>query len=149
MPAAMIPNPHQPFRPSVFHLYTPSWQLRSSADTWVFRIPSFRSKSSGRCSLSYQAPVIWNQLPVSVCHSTSVSSFKSSLKTVVFSESFSSGPSPWYTTVCACVCVCLCCTHMKTCTFKERVSAQGLCRLGTLSAHFIINKFNIINPEPK
>ena len=26
----------------LLHLYTPSWQLRSSADTWVFRIPSFK-----------------------------------------------------------------------------------------------------------
>ena len=30
------------------HLYTPSRQLRSSADTRVFRIPSFRAKSSGQ-----------------------------------------------------------------------------------------------------
>ena len=32
-------------------------------------------------SFSYQAPVVWNQLPVSVRHSTSVSSFKYPLKT--------------------------------------------------------------------
>ena len=31
----------------------------------------------GQCSFSYQVPVIWNQLPVSVHHSTSVSPFKS------------------------------------------------------------------------
>ena len=65
----------------LLHLYTPSRQLRSSTDTRVFRIPSFRTKSSGQRSFSYQAPVIWNQLPVSVRRSTSVSSFKSSLKT--------------------------------------------------------------------
>ena len=29
---------------------------------------------------NYQAPVVWNQLPVSVRHSTSVSSFKSSIQ---------------------------------------------------------------------
>ena len=34
--------------------------------TRVFRIPSCRTKSSGQRSFSYQAPVIWNQLPVSV-----------------------------------------------------------------------------------
>ena len=50
------------------HLYTPSRQFRSSVDTRVFRIPPFRTKSSGRRSFSYQAPVIWNQLPVSVRH---------------------------------------------------------------------------------
>ena len=61
----------------LLHLYTPSWQLRSSADTRVFRIPSFRTKSSGQRSFSYQAPPVWNQLHVYVRHSTSVSSFKS------------------------------------------------------------------------
>ena len=65
----------------LLHLYTPSRQLRSATDTRVFIIPSFRTKSCGQRSFSYQAPLIWNQLPVSVRHSTSVSSFKSSLKT--------------------------------------------------------------------
>ena len=44
----------------LLHLYTPSWQLCSSADTQVFRIPSCWTKSSGQCSFSYQASVIWN-----------------------------------------------------------------------------------------
>ena len=42
----------------LLHLYTPSRELRSSTDTWVFRIPSFRTKSCGQRSYSYQAPVI-------------------------------------------------------------------------------------------
>ena len=66
------------------HLYTPSRQLRSSTDIRVSRIRPFRTKSCGQSSLSYQAPVIWNQLPVSVRHSTSLGSFKSSLKTFLF-----------------------------------------------------------------
>ncbi len=78
----------------LLHLYTPSRQLRSSTDTRVFRIPSFRTKSCGQRSFSYQAPVIWNQLPVSVRHSTSVSSFKSSLKTFLFLKTFSSVSLP-------------------------------------------------------
>ena len=45
-------------------------------------------------SQSYQAPVIWNQLPVSVRHSTSVSSFKSSLKTFPFLKTFPSVSLP-------------------------------------------------------
>ena len=77
-----------------FTFYTPSRQLRSSTDTRVFRIPSFRTKSCGQRSFSYQAPVIWNQLPVSVRHSTSVSSFKSSLKTFIFLKTFSSVSLP-------------------------------------------------------
>ena len=69
----------------LLHLYTPSRQLRSSADTRVFRVPSFRTKSRGQCSFSYQAPTTWNQLPASIRHASSVSSFKSSLKTLLFS----------------------------------------------------------------
>ena len=76
----------------LLHLYTPSWQLRSSADTRVFRIPSFRTKSSGHRSFSYQAPTTWNKLPTSIRHASSVSSFKSSLKTFLFLKTFSSVP---------------------------------------------------------
>ena len=36
----------------LLHIYTPSRQLCSSADTCVFRIPSFWTKSSGQCSFS-------------------------------------------------------------------------------------------------
>ena len=78
----------------LLHLYTPSRQLRSSTDTRVFRIPSFRTMSCGQRSFSYQAPFIWNQLPVSVRHSTSVSSFKSSLKTFLFLKPFFSVSVP-------------------------------------------------------
>ena len=57
------------------HLYTLPLQLHSSADTQVFRIPSFCIKSSGQHSFSYQTPAVWNQLPVSVHYSTFVTSF--------------------------------------------------------------------------
>ena len=63
-----------------------------SADIQVFRIPSFCTKSGGQCSFCYQAPTTWNQFPVSVCHATCVSSFKSSLKTILLSKAFSSVP---------------------------------------------------------
>ena len=48
------------------HRYTSSRQLHSSTVTRVFRKPSFRTKSCGQHSFSYQAPVIWNQLPVAI-----------------------------------------------------------------------------------
>ena len=92
----------------LLHLYTPSQQLRSSADTWVFRIPSFRTKSSGQYSFSYQAPITWNKLPASIHHTSSVSSFRSSLKTFLFSKTYSSVPLPWGACVCQSVCVCEC-----------------------------------------
>ena len=43
---------------------------------------------------SCQAPATWNQLPVSVRHAASVSFFESSLKTFLFSKTFSSVPWP-------------------------------------------------------
>ena len=69
----------------LLHVYTPSRQLRSATDTRIFRIPSCRTKTYGNRSFSYQAPVIWNQLPYSVRHSSSLALFKSSLKTHLFS----------------------------------------------------------------
>jgi len=68
--------------------------IRFFTDTRVFRIPSFRTKPCGQRSFSHQARVIWNQLPVSVRHSTSASSFKSSLKTFLFLKIFFSVSLP-------------------------------------------------------
>jgi hypothetical protein len=65
-------------------IYTPSRSLRSSSDTRILRIPSVRTKSYGQRSFSYQAPTTWNNLPVSLRHAESVTSFRSSLKTHLF-----------------------------------------------------------------
>ena len=89
---------------------------------------SFRYFQSHLHSFSDLAPVIWNQLPVSVHHSASVSSVKSSLKTFLFLKTscqffqiflenlslfknlFFSPIALIYGCVCvrACVCVCVC-----------------------------------------
>ena len=45
-------------------------QLSGTNSLFVFRIPSFRTKHRCQRSFSYQTPVIWNQLPVSILHST-------------------------------------------------------------------------------
>ena len=99
----------------LLHLYTPSRQLRSSTDT---RVQNTILPNKVLWSFSYQAPFIWNQLPVSVHHSTSVSSCKSSLKTFLFLKTFSSVSLPsllWYATgVCVCVCACV---HVLVCAF--------------------------------
>ena len=68
----------------LIHLYVPSRQLRSSADTRVLRLPPVRLSSAGQRSFNYQAPALWNNLPYSLRHSDSVASFKSSLKTHLF-----------------------------------------------------------------
>ena len=65
-------------------LYTPSRSLRSSSDTKLLHIPSVRTKSCGQRSFTYLAPTTWNNLPASLRHAESVTSFKSSLKTHLF-----------------------------------------------------------------
>ena len=104
----------------LLHVYAPFRQLRSSTDTRVFRIPSFQPKPCGQCSFSFQAPVIWNQLPVSAHHSTSVSSYKSSLKTFLFLKTFFFSLIALICDWCVCVHVCKsvrvcvhsCCMHL-------------------------------------
>ena len=68
----------------LLQLYTPSRTLRSSADTRLLRIPSFRLKSFGHRTFLYQAAVLWNGLPQSLRHSVSLKAFKSALKTFLF-----------------------------------------------------------------
>ena len=65
---------------------TSSRQLRSASDTRLFRIPSFKTKTNGQRSFSFQAATVWNNLPQTVRYSTSISSFKSSLKTHLFGK---------------------------------------------------------------
>ena len=54
--------------------------------------------------LLQEASVIWNQLPVSVRHYTSVSSFNASLKTFLF-QNLLFGPIDLALYTCVCVCV--------------------------------------------
>ena len=68
----------------LLHIYTPSRQLRSSADTRVYRIPTVRTKTLGQRAFIYQGPVTWNGLPLSVRHSDSILSFRSNVKTHLF-----------------------------------------------------------------
>ena len=93
----------------LLHLYTPSRQLYSSADTRVFRIPSFWTKSSCQRSFCYLAPDIWNQFPVSVRRSTSVSFLQILLENLSLLKSLLFSPIALiYDSVCVCVlCVCV------------------------------------------
>ena len=84
----VISNTAPTYLSELFHLYVPSRALRSASDTRVFRIPNTRKKSQGQRSLSYMGPVTWNSLPFSVRHADTLSSFKSQLKTHLFSISY-------------------------------------------------------------
>ena len=135
------------------------------APLWAFTIPSFWTKSSGQRSLSYQAPSVWSQLPVSVPHFPWKPLFK---------NHFFSSIALTYDCVCVCVCVCVCahvfacvCVHAGVCvcvcvctcmcvcmcctqwilkkrTFQERESPWGLCGLGTLSTHYYYSMSKIM-----
>ena len=76
-----------------------------------------------KAPFSYQAPVIWNQLPVSVCHSTSVSCLKSSFKTFLFLIFFlqSHCPDcPDMRLACVRVFVCVCvCARARACVCES------------------------------
>ena len=69
----------------ILQIHTPSRTLRSTAGTRKLKIPLFKKKYSGQRSFSYQGPVTWNNLPLST---RTYSSFKSQLKTHLFSQTF-------------------------------------------------------------
>ena len=57
-------------------------------DTQIFCAPRMGRRTQGERSFQYIGPVIWNSLPVSSRHSSSLSSFKSKLKTHLFSSAY-------------------------------------------------------------
>ena len=67
-------------------LYTPSRQLRSSADTRTLRIPHVKTKTFGQRSVSYFAPKQWNSLPSDIRHIQSSRALKTVLKTHLYKQ---------------------------------------------------------------
>ena len=74
-----------PYLSELLHLHSPSCSLHSAADTGIFRVPRMGRRTLGERSFQYIGHVLWNSLPLSVRHSSSLSSFKSKLKTHLFS----------------------------------------------------------------
>ena len=68
-------------------IYQPSRSLRSSNDR-LLRVPRWKLKSFEYKSFNYQGPVVWNSLPTDLKLSSSLSSFKSRLKTHLFKKSY-------------------------------------------------------------
>ena len=64
----------------LFHLYSPSRFLRSASDTRIVRVHGMGRRTHREKSFQYIGPVNWNSLPVSVRHSSSLSSFQPELK---------------------------------------------------------------------
>ena len=72
----------------LLHLYSPSRSLCSSSDTRIFCVLRMGRKAMGERSFQCIGPVIWNSLPLSFRHSSSLSSFKSKLKTHLLSSTY-------------------------------------------------------------
>ena len=68
--------------------YTPARQLRSASDTRTFVTSRVNTKTFGERSFSYAGPSVWNNLPQTLRHSDSTSSFKAALKTHLFNNYF-------------------------------------------------------------
>ena len=68
----------------------PARSLRSGQERLLLLPPisNIRTKSFGERSFSYQAPAIWNSLPSSIRNATSLTAFKSNLKTYLFKQSY-------------------------------------------------------------
>ena len=76
-----------PYIASMLTEYTPDRSLRSS-NQGLLNIPRINSKSAYG-AFSHYGPTLWNSLPHELRSATTVSSFKSKLKTYLFSQAFS------------------------------------------------------------
>src|SRR6056300_91499 len=68
--------------------YKPKRNLRSSSQL-LLTAQSYNLESYGHRSFSVAAPELWNSLPMSIRHSSSLASFKSELKTHLFKLAYS------------------------------------------------------------
>ena len=98
----------------LLQLYVPSRQLLSY--TTLLRLPSAHLKSSGRRAFLFQEPLLWNNLPCSLRHSSFTALSKSAFKTHLFPLDYEFFASVricvhlcaiGFACVCVCVCVCM------------------------------------------
>ena len=72
----------------LLRIYKPTRQLHSTSDTSVLGIRTVCIHSLDQRSFSFAAPAVWNTLPYEIRSSNTISSFKSSLKTYLFQQSY-------------------------------------------------------------
>ncbi|CAJ1063628.1 galanin receptor type 1b isoform X2 [Xyrichtys novacula] len=70
--------------------YFPSRPLRSQS-AGLLVVPNVSKSSVGGRAFSYQAPLLWNHLPLEVRGADTLSTFKSRLKTFLFDKAYSQG----------------------------------------------------------
>ncbi|XP_064205653.1 uncharacterized protein LOC135262574, partial [Anguilla rostrata] len=78
-----------PYLSELLHPYTPTRSLRS-ADQLLLRVPKTKLKLRGDRAFAVAAPTLWNDLPQHIRQASSLSVFKSLVKTHLFSLAFDS-----------------------------------------------------------
>ena len=79
-----ITSPCCSYLSDLLHLYSPSWSLRSSADTHLLKIWLYKCKTKGDRAFSYFGPSVWNSLPLHIRKAITIDTFKSVLETYLF-----------------------------------------------------------------
>lgn len=77
-----------PYLAELLSIYRPRRSLRS-ADLMLLDVPRHRLKTRGERAFAVAAPRLWNSLPPHIRFSTSLGTFKTALKTHLFSLAFS------------------------------------------------------------
>ena len=67
----------------------PCTRALHSKNAGLLVVPRVSKSTMGARAFSYQAPLLWNQLPVCVRVADSLSVFKSALKTFLFDKAYS------------------------------------------------------------
>ena len=86
MSVISIPGTAPQHLSDLLQTFTPARQLRSVSDTRTFVTPRVNTKTFSERTFSYAGPFVWNNLPQTLRHSDSSSSFKADLKTHLFSN---------------------------------------------------------------
>ena len=74
----------------LLHICTPSRTLRSSSDSRMLKIPQYKRKTHGLRTFTYFGPSVLNSLPQDIRECSTLTSFKTNLKTFLFSQYFRS-----------------------------------------------------------
>ena len=72
----------------LLHVYTPSCTRRSPSDTRMLKIRKYKRKTRGFRTFFCFGPYNWNSLPQDLRHCSTLSSFKTKLKIILFSQYF-------------------------------------------------------------
>ena len=72
----------------LLHVYTPSRTRRSPSDTRMLKIRKYKRKTRGFRTFFCFGPHNWNSLPQDLRHRSTLSSFKTKLKIILFSQYF-------------------------------------------------------------